>query len=139
VVAADSARFIEIFVRRGMALDSGGGYLLPRLIGLARAKELVFFGDDLGAPDAERIGLINRSMPAEELQSVVDDWAGRLARGPTRAIGASKLLLNRSLQSDLAVSFEDEATLQSLVALTQDYREGVRAFVEKREPRFEGR
>jgi 2-(1,2-epoxy-1,2-dihydrophenyl)acetyl-CoA isomerase len=139
VVAADTARFIEVFVRRGMALDSGGGYLLPRLVGLARAKEIVFFGDDLAASDAERIGLVNRVVPGGELRSFVDGWAARLAKGPTRAIGASKVLLNRSLQSDLATSFEDEASLQSLVALTDDYREGIRAFMEKRDPEFRGR
>lgn len=139
VVAADSARFIEIFVRRGMALDSGGGYLLPRLIGLARAKELVFLGDALAAEDAERLGLVNRTVPLTELRAFVEEWAARLARGPTRAIGASKVLLNTSLESDLATSFENEASLQSLVALTDDYREGIRAFMEKRDPKFGGR
>ena len=139
VVAADTARFIEIFVRRGMALDSGGAYLLPRLIGVARAKELAFFGDDVTAAEAERLGLVNRVVPAPELTEFVAGWAERLAKGPTRAIGASKVLLNRSLQSDLAASFEDEASLQSLVALTEDYREGIRAFLDKRDPEFRGR
>src|SRR5579862_1424458 len=90
IIASADARFIEVFVRRGIAVDGGGAYLLPRLIGLAKAKELVFFGDDLGAEDACRIGLINKVVPADGLLAAVREWAERLAAGPTFAIGISK-------------------------------------------------
>ncbi|MDT4934305.1 MAG: 2-(1,2-epoxy,2-dihydrophenyl)acetyl-CoA isomerase [Pseudonocardiales bacterium] len=139
VLAAESARFIEIFVRRGMALDSGGAYLLARNIGLMRAKELVFFGDPLSAGEAERIGLVNRTVADADLARVAGEWAARLAHGASRAIGASKLMLNRSLDGDIAAALEDEASLQAMIALTDDYREGLRAFKDKRDPDFTGR
>ena len=101
VVAAEDARFIEVFVRRGIAVDAGGAFLLARHVGLHRAKELVFFGDDLGAADAERLGLANKVVAAGDLEKTAREWAERLARGPTFALGLSKRLLNRSLQSDL--------------------------------------
>jgi 2-(1,2-epoxy-1,2-dihydrophenyl)acetyl-CoA isomerase len=85
VLAAESARFIEVFVRRGLVPDAGGAYLLPRLIGPQRAKELMFFGDALTAPDAERLGLANRVVPDDELDKTACAWAARLAAGPTRA------------------------------------------------------
>src|SRR5512139_3546847 len=101
VIASTEARFIEIFVRRGIAVDAGGAFLLPRLIGLAKAKELVFFSDDLPAEEAQRIGLVNRVVPADQLQAAAREWAERLATGPTFAIGISKRLLNRSLEVDM--------------------------------------
>ncbi len=139
VLAADDARFIEVFVRRGIALDAGGGFLLPRHVGLHKAKELVFFGDDLSAADAERLGLVNKVVPAAELDATARAWARRLAEGPTFAIGLSKRLLNRSLQADLDTLFAEEAFTQALVANSEDMREGIRAFVEKRAPAFKGR
>jgi 2-(1,2-epoxy-1,2-dihydrophenyl)acetyl-CoA isomerase len=139
VIASEDARFIEIFVRRGLAVDSGGGWLLPRLIGLAKAKELVFFGDAISAPDALAVGLINRVVPQAELESVTREWANRLARGPTRSIGASKALLNRALETDLTTGLDEEATAQAFVSQTHDFSEGVRAFMEKRDPDFTGR
>jgi 2-(1,2-epoxy-1,2-dihydrophenyl)acetyl-CoA isomerase len=139
VIASEDARFIEIFVRRGLAVDSGGGWLLPRLIGLAKAKELVFFGDAISAPDALAVGLINKVVPRAELGSVTKEWAERLARGPTRSIGASKSLLNRALETDLTTGLDEEATAQALVSQTHDFSEGVRAFMEKRDPDFKGR
>src|SRR5437773_6256300 len=101
VLAADDARFIEVFVRRGIAVDAGGAFLLPRHVGLHKAKELVFFGDDLPAADAERLGLVNRAVPAGELEKTAREWAERLAQGPTFALGLSKRLLHRALQSGL--------------------------------------
>jgi 2-(1,2-epoxy-1,2-dihydrophenyl)acetyl-CoA isomerase len=139
VIASEDARFIEIFVRRGLAVDSGGGWLLPRLIGLAKAKELVFFGDAVSAPDALAAGLINKVVPRAELEAVAKEWAERLARGPTRSIGASKALLNRALETDLTTGLDEEATAQALVSQTHDFTEGVRAFMEKRDPDFKGR
>jgi len=139
VIAAEEARFIEIFVRRGLAVDSGGGWLLPRLVGLSKAKELVFFGDPISAPDALAAGLINKVVPRAGLEASTREWAERLARGPTRSIGASKTLLNRALQTDLETALDEEATAQAAVSQTRDFSEGVRAFAEKRDPEFHGR
>ena len=139
VVAAEDARFIEVFVRRGIAVDAGGAFLLARHVGLHRAKELVFFGDDLGAADAERLGLANKVVAAGDLEKTAREWAERLARGPTFALGLSKRLLNRSLQSDLETCLAEEAFTQALVAESEDMREGIRSFMEKRPPAFKGR
>ena len=138
IIAADTARFIEVFVRRGITPDGGGAYLLPRMIGLAKAKELIFLGDDLAAPDAERIGLINKCVPAADLAAAVDDWAGRLAKAPTKAVSLSKWLLNRSIDSNRQGAFEDEAWAQDLASTTEDFKEGVAAFIERREVQFRG-
>jgi 2-(1,2-epoxy-1,2-dihydrophenyl)acetyl-CoA isomerase len=139
VLAADDARFIEVFVRRGIAVDAGGAFLLARHVGLHRAKELVFFGDDLSAADAERLGLVNRVVPAVDLERTAREWAERLAKGPTFALGLSKRLLNRSLQSDVDTCFAEEAFSQALTAGSEDMREGIRSFMEKRPPAFTGR
>jgi 2-(1,2-epoxy-1,2-dihydrophenyl)acetyl-CoA isomerase len=139
VIASDEARFIEVFVRRGIALDAGGGFLLPRHIGLHKAKELVFLGDELSAADAERLGLVNKVVPAGELDATLRAWARRLADGPTFAIGLSKRLLNRSLQADMDALFAEEAFSQALAANSDDMREGIRSFMEKRPPVFKGR
>ena len=139
VIAAADARFIEVFVRRGIAVDGGGAFLLPRLIGLARAKELVFFGDDLSADDALRIGLANKVVAADELRAAAKAWAERLASGPTFAIGMSKRLLNRSLESDLETALDEEAMVQSIVTQSEDTKEGMLAFAERRQPAFKGR
>jgi 2-(1,2-epoxy-1,2-dihydrophenyl)acetyl-CoA isomerase len=139
VLAADDARFIEVFVRRGIAVDAAGAFLLPRHLGLHKAKELVFFGDDLTATDAERLGLVNKVVPAAELAATARAWAERLATGPTFALGLSKRLLNRSLQSDIDTCFAEEAFSQALTANSEDMREGIRSFMEKRPPAFTGR
>jgi 2-(1,2-epoxy-1,2-dihydrophenyl)acetyl-CoA isomerase len=138
VLAAEGARFIELFVRRGLVPDGGGCWLLPRLVGLARAKELMFFGDDVPAAEAERLGLVNRVVPGDELGKVAGEWAARLAGGPTRSIGLTKALLNRSLDSDRATAFREEALAQDLNMTTRDANEGVAAFVERRDPTYEG-
>lgn len=138
VIAAEGARFIEVFVRRGLVPDGGGCWLLPRLVGLQKAKELMFFGDDLPAADAERLGLVNRVVPGDELDKVVGEWAARLAAGPTRSLGLTKGLLNRSLDSDRDTAFREEARAQELNMTTQDANEGVAAFVERREPDYKG-
>jgi 2-(1,2-epoxy-1,2-dihydrophenyl)acetyl-CoA isomerase len=139
VLAAEGAGFVEAFVRRGLVPDGGGAYLLPRLVGPQRAKELMFFGDALPAAEAERLGLVNRVVPAEELRKTAQEWAERLAAGPTRALALTKQLVNASLESDRAAAFAAEATAQEINMTTADAPEGVRAFVERRAPRFEGR
>jgi 2-(1,2-epoxy-1,2-dihydrophenyl)acetyl-CoA isomerase len=138
VVAAEGARFIEVFVRRGLVPDGGGSYLLPRLTGLQKAKELMFFGDDLPAADAAALGLVNKVVPADALDATVAEWAKRLAGGPTRSIGLTKRLLNRSLESDRATAFAEEAAAQELNMGTHDANEGVAAFVERRDPTYRG-
>ncbi|MFI1409772.1 enoyl-CoA hydratase/isomerase family protein [Streptomyces sp. NPDC020707] len=139
VLAAESARFIEVFARRGLVPDGGGAYLLPRLIGPQRAKELMFFGDALTAADAHRLGLVNRVVPDEELEKTARSWAERLAAGPTRAHALTKQLVNASLDSDRATAFTAEATAQEINMTTSDAVEGVTAFVERRTPDFTGR
>jgi 2-(1,2-epoxy-1,2-dihydrophenyl)acetyl-CoA isomerase len=138
VIAADHARLIQVFVRRGLIPDGGGTYLLPRLVGLQKAKELVFFGDDLTAADAERIGLVNKVVPGAELTATATEWATRLAHGPTRTIGFAKRLLNRSLDTDRATMFEEEALFVEMVAATEDSTEGVASFMERRPTEFKG-
>ncbi|MFD1657221.1 enoyl-CoA hydratase/isomerase family protein [Streptomyces caeni] len=139
VLAADSAAFVEVFVRRGLVPDGGGAYLLPRLVGPQRAKELMFFGDALTATDAERLGLVNRVVPADALEKTAHEWAGRLATGPTRALALTKQLVNASLGSDRATAFAAEAAAQEINMTTADAREGVASFVERRTPRYRGR
>ncbi|MFE7599970.1 enoyl-CoA hydratase/isomerase family protein [Streptomyces sp. NPDC057494] len=139
VLAADSARFIEVFVRRGLVPDGGGAYLLPRLIGPQRAKELMFFGDAVGAAEAKEMGLVNRVVPADELTKTARDWAERLAQGPTRALTLTKQLVNASLDADRSTAFAAEATAQEINMTTRDAQEGVASFVERREARYEGR
>ncbi|MEV8601560.1 enoyl-CoA hydratase-related protein [Streptomyces griseoviridis] len=139
VLAAESARFIEVFVRRGLVPDAGGAYLLPRLIGPRRAKELMFFGDALSAADAERLGLVNRVVADDELAATAGQWAARLASGPTRALALTKQLVDSSLESDRAAAFAAEAAAQELNMATRDAQEGIRCFVTRETPRFRGR
>ncbi|WKX10165.2 enoyl-CoA hydratase/isomerase family protein [Streptomyces sp. NL15-2K] len=139
VLAAESARFIEVFVRRGLVPDGGGAYLLPRLIGPQRAKELMFFGDALAAKDAERLGLVNRVVPDGELAKTAREWADRLAAGPTRTLALTKQLVNASLDTDRTTAFAAEAVAQEINMTTADAREGVASFVERRKAEFKGR
>ncbi|WSQ65508.1 enoyl-CoA hydratase-related protein [Streptomyces sp. NBC_01216] len=139
VLAAESARFVEVFVRRGLVPDGGGAYLLPRLIGTQRAKELMFLGDAVGAGEARSLGLVNRVVPDEELAKTARAWAERLAQGPTRAIALTKQLVNASLDTDRATAFAAEAAAQEINMATRDANEGVASFVERRTPRYEGR
>ncbi|MEU6928444.1 enoyl-CoA hydratase-related protein [Streptomyces sp. NPDC046385] len=139
VLAAESAKFVEVFARRGIVPDGGGAYLLTRLIGPQRAKELMFFGDAVPAAEARALGLVNRVVPAEELEKTAREWAERLAQGPTRALALTKRLVNASLDSDRASAFAAEADAQELCMTTRDAQEGVAAFVERRTATYEGR
>ncbi|MGW1773185.1 enoyl-CoA hydratase/isomerase family protein [Streptomyces sp. NPDC002104] len=139
VIAAEPARFIEVFVRRGLVPDGGGAYLLPRLLGPQKAKELMFFGDAVPAAEAERLGLVNKVVPAEALADTAREWAERLAQGPTRALALTKQLVNASLDSDRATALAAEATAQELNMGTADANEGVASFVERRTPKYLGR
>jgi len=138
VMAADTARFIEIFVRRGLIPDGGGPYLLTRLVGPQKAKELLFFGDDVPAEDALRIGLVNRVVPAAELRDRAREWAERLAAGPTVAISLTKRLVNSALESERGAAFKAEALALEVNMQSADGNEGVQAFVARRPAEFVG-
>ncbi len=139
VVASERARFIEVFVRRALVPDGGGAYLLVRLIGPQKAKELIFFGGDVHAQDAREMGLVNCVVPTEDLDDVLREWSGRLASGPTRTITLAKKLINGAHDVDRASAFDAEAIAQEENMTTEDAQEGVRSFVERREPHFKGR
>jgi 2-(1,2-epoxy-1,2-dihydrophenyl)acetyl-CoA isomerase len=139
VVASDRAKLSMIFARRGLSLDNGASWLLPRLIGMARAKEVALFGDMLSAPDALALGLVNRVLPLDELDAFVDGWARRLADGPPLALSMTKTLLHNSLSSSMEEAVENEARCQSVNFATADTAEAMAAFAQKREPKFVGR
>jgi 2-(1,2-epoxy-1,2-dihydrophenyl)acetyl-CoA isomerase len=138
VVASDRARFGEMFARIGLIPDAGGTYFLPRRVGLARAKELVFTADIIDAREAERIGLINRVVPAADLETETLALARRIADGPPRVLAAAKALLDRAPSLDLESALHWEALTQGAMIASPDHREGLRAFFEKRPPRFTG-
>jgi 2-(1,2-epoxy-1,2-dihydrophenyl)acetyl-CoA isomerase len=139
IAASDTARLSEIFARRGLSLDMGGSWLLPRLIGLHRAKELALLAELISAEQAERIGLVNRVVPEAELDALVADWAARLAAGPPLALAMSKRLLNQAFATGLAEALDAEGMAQSVNTASEDTKEAFRAFFQKREPSFRGR
>jgi 2-(1,2-epoxy-1,2-dihydrophenyl)acetyl-CoA isomerase len=139
VLASDRARFGEVFAKIGLVPDGGGTWLLPRLVGLAKAKELVFTADIIDAAEALRIGLVNRVVPAAELVVTTRSLAARIAAGPPGTLALAKSLLNRGTTSDLAAALELEAFAQGQAISSEDHAEGVRAFLEKRPPKFQGK
>ena len=138
VIASDDARFSEIFVRRGLSIDGGGSWSLPRTVGLLKAKELALLGDIIPASEAERIGLVTRVVSRADLNATVGEVAKRLAEGPPLALSMTKRLLDQSAQFTLAQALEAEAQAQTVNSGTKDTAEAMLAFVERREPRFEG-
>ena len=139
IVASENARFSEIFARRALSVDFGGTWLLPRLVGLHKAKELAFFGDMLSASEAREIGLVNRVVPDAGLDDFVADWASRLAQGPTIAVQMTKRMLASASSLSFAEALGWEATAQAVNFASSDTREGVTAFLERRPPVFRGR
>jgi enoyl-CoA hydratase/carnithine racemase len=139
VVASDQARFSEIFSKRGLSVDFGGSWLLPRLIGLHRAKELVFLAEIIDAAEADRIGLVNRVVPHAELSATARELALRLAALPPVQLSVSKRMLNQSLSVSMAEALEFEDVAQVMNFQSADTAEAVAAFVEKRPPTFTGR
>ena len=137
-IAAESATFVQAFVRIGLVPDAGSTYFLPRLVGPAVAAELAMLGDTVDAARAERIGLVNRVVPDAELAETTHELAARLARGP-RSIGLIKRALNRSMGNDLQAQLAVEEVLQTESVATADFMEGIAAFLEKRTARFTGR
>jgi 2-(1,2-epoxy-1,2-dihydrophenyl)acetyl-CoA isomerase len=138
VVASDRARFGELFARIGLIPDAGGTFFLPRRVGLARAKELIFTADMIDAREAERVGLVNRVVPAAALEAETYALARRIADGPPRVLAAAKALLDRASGLDLQSALHWEALTQGEMIAAADHREGLRAFFEKRPPRFTG-
>lgn len=138
VVASDRARFSEIFTKRGLALDGGNSWILPRIVGLQQAKYLAFFGDVIGAAEARELGLVTSVVPADELDDVAGEWARRLAAGPTLALSLTKRLLNSSGMSTFEQAVEDEARCQHIAYTTADMQEGIASFLQRREPNFRG-
>lgn len=138
ILASDVARFSAIFARRGLSLDFGGSWLLPRLIGLHKAKEFAFFGDILSATEAAELGIVNRVVPASELDALVDAWAKRLAAGPPLALSMTKTMLNNAHMVSMEQALEDEARSQAVNLASKDAVEAIRAFQEKRDPTFHG-
>lgn len=138
-VASDRARFSQIFIRRGLVPDTGSTYFLSRVVGMARACEMVFTGDILDAETAKDYGLVSRVVPHDELMNEVGKLASRIASGPPTAMKLAKRALYRGATNDLASALEFEGYMQGVCFGTEDFKEGVAAFLEKREPKFKGR
>lgn len=139
-VASEDARFSAIFVRRGLVADTGITYLLPRIVGTEKALELMWTGDIIDAKEAERIGLVGKVVPHGELMATARGVATRIAKGPSTAIELMKRMVYEGLEADsFSLQSAYEAWAQEMCYLTEDYEEGVNAFVEKREPQFRGR
>lgn len=138
-IASEKARFIEVFVRVGLVPDSGSSFFLPRLVGLGKALEMAFLGDEVGAEEALRLGLVNRVVPPEELESATRELALRLAKGPTKAIGLAKRAMNRALHMDLEQLLDYEVYAQEAAGASEDHKEGMAAFLEKRAADFKGK
>ena len=139
VLASDRSRFSEIFARRGLNIDFGGSFILPRIVGMQRAKELVMLADVIDAPRAYEMGLVNRVVPQPELDAMVAEFVEKLVAGPPIALATSKKLLNQSFSSTLEEALEAEGIGQAYQFTTKDTTEAMTAFVEKRPPRFIGR
>lgn len=139
VIASEAASFIQAFSKIGLIPDSGGTFFLPRLIGFQKASALMMLGDKVSAEDAEKLGMVYRICPPEKLEEEVSVIAKKLAKMPTQALGYTKRLLNESMSNDLGQQLAMESKLQIISAQSDDYKEGVAAFIEKRRPIFKGK
>ena len=139
VVATREASFAELFVKRGLVVDFGGSWALSRALPLNKAKELALLGDTISAEEADRLGLVNRLVEANEAESVVKDLASRLASMPPRTVSMIKDNLNRASERTIEGTLDAESITQALAFASEDTREAVLAWLEKREPRFQGR
>jgi len=138
-MAAERAKLGETFVSMGLVPDGGGTFLLPHLVGLAKAAEMIFTGKAIEASEAERIGLINRVVPTQDLIKSAQELADKLARGPSLAIGLAKEAIWRNLSQNLDSALNFEAQSQKACLDSEDHREAVKAFLEKRDPHFRGK
>ena len=139
VVAGETARFSEIFSRRGLSLDFGGSWVLPRRVGLHVAKEIAFFGDIFSAEEAKAFGPVNRVVADDELDEFVAEWAARLVNSPPIALAQTKRMLNNSMSMTMEQALDDEGAAQTVNFSTKDTMEAIAAFVDKRDPAFKGR
>jgi enoyl-CoA hydratase/carnithine racemase len=139
-IASERARFAFLFTKVGLTgSDMGAGYLLPRIVGLGRAFELLLFGDTIDATTAERYGLVNRVVAHDELMTTARSWAERLATGPALAISMTKRMINNELSMDLVAAVEAEAQAQALLLMGDDHRRFYEAFSQKQRPQWTGR
>jgi 2-(1,2-epoxy-1,2-dihydrophenyl)acetyl-CoA isomerase len=138
VIASDRARFGAVFAKRGLALDGGLSWSLPRAVGMRRAKQMAFFGEMISGPEAFEAGMINACVPAAELHAMGEEWAERLAKSATTALGLIKRQMDASSSIPMEKAVEDEARSQHVAFTTHDLHEGIKAFMERREPRFTG-
>jgi 2-(1,2-epoxy-1,2-dihydrophenyl)acetyl-CoA isomerase len=139
IVAADNATLIEVFINVGLVLDSGSSYFLPRLVGSARAFEMSTMGTKITAQQAFEWGMVNRVCKAEDLDNEVKKLTEYYSKAPTKAVGLMKKMLQRSFHSDLDTMLDYEAYCQDIAGRSEDYKEGVKAFNEKRKPAFAGK
>ena len=138
IIAAEEATLIEVFINIGLVPDSGSAYFLPRLVGMAKAFELCSMGSRVKATEALQLGLVNKVVTADQLDAVVKEYTDYFAQAPTKSIGLIKKMLSKSTTSNLDEILEYEAYCQEIAGSTQDYKEGVTAFLEKRKPVFKG-
>jgi 2-(1,2-epoxy-1,2-dihydrophenyl)acetyl-CoA isomerase len=138
-IVSDRAKFIVAFARIGLAPDSGASYFLPRLIGFGRAMEIALTGRDVEAQEAVQIGLADRVVPHDQLEEEAFRWARQLAQGPTKAYSLTKRALFYGMEHSWEEALEYEAQMQEIAGKTEDFREGVTAFAEKRKPQFRGK
>jgi 2-(1,2-epoxy-1,2-dihydrophenyl)acetyl-CoA isomerase len=139
IIASEEASLAEIFISIGLVMDSGSSYFLPRLVGSAKAFELATMGTKVSASEALAIGMVNKVVPAAQLDAMVAQVVSYYAAAPTKAVGLMKKMLNLSYQSSLEEMLEYEALYQEIAGRTQDNKEGVQAFLEKRKPEFKGK
>lgn len=139
IIAAEEATLIEVFINIGLVPDSGSSYFLPRIVGRAKAFEMCTMGSRIKGKEAEALGLVNKAVPADQLDAVVAEYANYYAGAPTKAIGLIKKMLNRSTSSSLEEMLDYEAYCQEIAGSSADYKEGVAAFLEKRKPAFLGK
>lgn len=139
IVMADEAYLVEVFVNIGLVMDSGSSYFLPRAVGSAKAFELSTLGSKVGGQEAVRLGLANKSVPQSELDDAIKEYTDFYSTAPTKVIGLMKQMLNKSGNSNLNEMLEYEAYCQDIAGATEDYKEGVNAFLEKRQAKFIGK
>ena len=139
IVADEEAQLIEVFINIGLVLDSGSSYFLPRLIGSARAFEMASMAKRVKGKEAEAIGLVNKAVPAAQLDEAVKTYTDYYAKAPTKSIGIIKKMLNKAGNSSLEQMLDYEAYCQEIAGNSEDYMEGVNAFIEKRKPEFKGK
>ncbi len=138
-IMSESAKLIEVFIRIALVPDSGSHWFLPRLVGMAKAFEYAALGNDISAQEAERVGLVNNVVSSAELEKTTMEIADKLAKSPTKSIGLIKRALNKALSSDLDSLLDYEATIQDIASRSEDHKEGVQAFLEKRPAKFKGK